>query len=96
MLAFLDLPTVDDLINDRIFGKLGWTSSKLKIYAHTGFEFKPRVKFTGVENYLHLWNQVQYNIHKHLGEMLPRGYGINALELRDNLRAGKESLCHII
>lgn len=96
MLSFLDLPTVDDLINDRIFGKLGWTSSKLRIYAHTGFEFRPRPKFTGVENYMHLWNQVQYNIHEHLGEMLPRGYGIPALELRDNLRAGKESLCHII
>lgn len=96
MLAFLDLPTVDDLINDRIPGKLGWTSSKIQIYAHTGFVFEPRPKFTGVENYMHLWNQVQYNIAEHLGEILPRGYGIPALELRDNLRAGKESLCHII
>ena len=96
MLAFLDLPTVDDLINDRIFGKLGWTSSKIQIYSHTGFQFRPRPKFTGVENYMHLWNQVQYNIAEHLGEIVPGYYTIPALELRNNLRSGKESLCHSI
>jgi hypothetical protein len=96
MLSFLDLPTVDNLINDRIPGKLGWTSSKMQIYAHTGFQFRPRPKFTGVENYMHLWQQVGYNIHEHLGEFLPRVYGVPALELRDNLRAGKETSCHIL
>lgn len=95
MLAFLTLPTVDDLINDRIFGKLGWTSSKMKIYAHTGFEFRPRPKYTGVENYMHLWNQVGYNIKKHLPHS-PRSFTIPAIELRNNLKAGKESSCHIL
>ena len=95
MLSFLQLPTVDDLINDRIFGKLGWTSSKMKIYAHTGFKFRPRPKYTGVENYMHLWNQVGYNVKKHL-PYSPRSFTIPAIELRDNLIAGKESSCHIL
>jgi hypothetical protein len=95
MLAFLTLPTVDDLINDRVFGKLGWTSSKMKIYAHTGFEFRPRPKYTGVENYMHLWYQVGYNIKNHL-PYSSRSFTIPAIKLRNNLKAGKESSCHIL
>jgi hypothetical protein len=95
MLAFLQIPTVDDLINDRIPGKLGWTSSKMKIYSHLGYSFRQRPKWFGIENYKHLWDQVEYNASVATCKFNPRLYQVDALELRYNLLNGKKTLCHI-
>lgn len=95
MLAFLQIPTVDDLINDRIPGKLGWTSSKMQIYSNLGYEFRKRPKWNGVENYMHLWDAVKYNINSTGLQFTPRGYTVNAIELKQNLINGIETICHI-
>lgn len=95
MLAFLQIPLVDHLINDRIPGKLGWTSSKMKIYSTLGYEFRRRPKWYGIENYIHLWDLVRYSASQKVCEFSPRLYEIDALTLRNNLINGKETLCHI-
>jgi hypothetical protein len=57
--SFMQNNTVQDLINDRIPGKLGWTSSKHKIYTElTGFSLKTRVKRHGMEKMMHIWDYV--------------------------------------
>jgi hypothetical protein len=94
MLAFLQISTVDDLINDRIPGKLGWTSSKMQIYSNLGYEFRKRPKWNGVENYMHLWDAVNYNINSTGLQFTPRGYTVNAIELKQNLINGIETICH--
>jgi len=96
MLAFLELPTVDDLINDRIPGKLGWTSSKMQIYSHLGYEFRKRQKWHGVENYLPLWEFVQSEVlqRRHI-DFGDRTYSIPAAQLKQNLINGVETTCQI-
>ena len=60
MLAFLETPTVQDLVNDRIFGKLSWTSSKHRIYTElTGFNMRVRPKRHGMERMLNIWEFVE-------------------------------------
>lgn len=95
MLAFLQIPTVNELINNRIPGKLGWTSSKMKIYGHLGYDFRQRPKWFGIENYKHLWDLVEYNASAKTCEFTPRLYQVDALVLRHNLLNGKKTLCHI-
>lgn len=95
MLAFLQIPTVDNLINDRLLYKLGWLSSKMEIYGYLGYEFRRRPKWFGIENYTHLWDIVDYNSSMKACEFNPRPYETNALRLRDNLLNGKRTICHI-
>jgi len=95
MLAFLQIPTVDNLINNRIPGKLGWTSSKMQIYSTLGYGFRHRPKWFGIENYIHLWNLVEYNASLKVCAFNPRVYKVNALDLRYNLINGIETQCHI-
>jgi hypothetical protein len=95
MLAFLQIPIVDDLINDRIPGKLGWTSSKMQIYSTLGYEFRQRPKWFGVENLKHLWDLVEYNASLKTCAFNPRIYEVDALTLRYNLLNGKKTVCHI-
>jgi hypothetical protein len=57
--AFMQNNTVQELINDKIPGKLGWTSSKHKIYSElTGFPLKNRAKRHGMEKMMHVWDYV--------------------------------------
>ena len=95
MLAFLNIPVVDDLISNRIPGKLGWTSSKMKIYSTLGYQFRQRPKWHGVENYLHLWDIVQYNISMKGLDYNNRYYTVPALQLKDNLINGVETICKV-
>ena len=95
ILSFLLNPTVDDLINDRIYGKLGWTSSKIKIYSSLGYEFRKRPKWHGVENYIHLWDAVRYNMSSAGLVFNSRAYAVSAHLLKENLMNGVETLCQV-
>lgn len=96
ILSFLQIPTVDDLVNDRIPGKLGWTSSKMKIYSHLGYNFRKRPKWHGVENYMHLWDYVKYNISAKASlDFTERSYVMPITTLRENLINGVETVCNI-
>lgn len=96
MLAFLQLPTVDDLVNNRIPGKLGWTSSKMQIYSHLGYDFRRRQKWHGVENYLQLWDYVQSKVATRANlQFTPRTYKVPVDVLRQNLINGIETICQI-
>lgn len=96
ILAFLQLPTVDDLVNDRIPGKLGWTSSKMKIYSHLGYNFRKRPKWHGVENYMHLWDYVRYNVYEKSNlKFNERNYVMPIDQLTQNLINGVETVCNI-
>ena len=96
ILAFLQLPTIDDLINDRIPGKLGWTSSKMKIYSHLGYNFRKRPKWHGVENYMHLWDYVRYNVYEKSNlNFDERSYVMPIDQLKQNLINGVETVCNI-
>lgn len=95
ILAFLNNETVDDLINDRIPGKLGWTSSKMKIYSSLGYEFRKRPKWHGVENYIHLWDAVRYNVSSKGLAFNERYYLVPAKTLKQNLINGVETLCKV-
>lgn len=93
MLAFLQNETVANLVRDRIPGKLGWTSSKMKIYSSLGYQFRPRPKWHGMENYYHLWDAVGYNISAKGLPFEARYYKVPALELEKNLMNGIETIC---
>jgi hypothetical protein len=96
ILSFLQIPTVDDLVNNRIPGKLGWTSSKMKIYSHLGYNFRKRPKWHGVENYMHLWDYVRYNVYaKSNLNFNERNYVMPIDQLRQNLINGVETVCNI-
>jgi hypothetical protein len=96
ILSFLQIPTVDDLVNDRIPGKLGWTSSKMKIYSHLGYNFRKRPKWHGVENYMHLWDYVRYNVYaKSNLNFNERNYVMPIDQLKQNLINGVETVCNI-
>jgi len=96
ILAFLKIPTTANLIRDRIQGKLGWTSSKMQIYSNLGYTFRKRPKWHGVENYIHLWDQVRYNVSMKAVDYTPRHYTIPALELEQNLINGTQSICNVV
>jgi hypothetical protein len=95
ILAFLNNEVVNDLINDRIPGKLGWTSSKMKIYSSLGYEFRKRPKWHGVENYIHLWDAVRYNVSSKGLVFNERYYLVPARQLKQNLINGVETLCKV-
>lgn len=60
MEAFLKNATVKALVDNRIFGKLSWTSSKNKIYSElTKWEMTPRIKRTGMEKMMNIWSYVE-------------------------------------
>jgi hypothetical protein len=95
MLAFLKIPIVQDLINDRIPGKLGWNSSKNKIYQDLGYVFERRPKYGGIENYPNIWEAVKAGVSLHGLNFTPRDYRVNALTLEQNLFNNQETLCQI-
>jgi hypothetical protein len=95
MLAFLQEDTVADLIRDKIPHKQGWTSSKMKIYSSLNYEFRPRPKWHGMENFLHIWDAVTYNRSSKGLLYSPRTYTVNAIELEQNLINGKETICKV-
>jgi hypothetical protein len=95
ILSFLDIPVVDDLVNNRIYGKLGWTSSKMKIYSTLGYEFRKRPKWHGVENYIHLWDEVRYNVSAKGLAFNERQYAMPVIQLKENLINGVETLCQV-
>jgi antirestriction protein ArdC len=95
MLAFLQEKTVAQLIRDKIPYKRGWTSSKMKIYSSLNYEFEPRPKWHGMENYYHLWDSVIYNMGSKGLTFEPRQYKIDALTLEENLINGIESVCQV-
>lgn len=57
--SFLQLPTVQDLVHDRLPGKLSWVSSKTAIYNEAGFQVIDRPKYTGAEHLLEWWAKVR-------------------------------------
>jgi hypothetical protein len=93
ILAFLKEDTVANLIRGNIPYKLSWTSSKMKIYGSLGYNFRKRPKWHGVENYMHLWDMVNYNLGQTGLHYSPRHYAVPALELEHNLETGKQTLC---
>lgn len=96
MLAFLQLPTVDALVNDRIPHKLSWTSSKMEIYSHLGYDFRKRQKWHGVENYMQLWYYVEDKLNSRSSlQFHPRIYKVPVDILRQNLINGVETICQI-
>lgn len=95
ILAFLQNPTVDDLINDRIYGKLSWTSSKMKIYSSLRYEFRKRPKWHGIENYIHLWDAVRYSMSNSGLIFNSRAYSVPTNLLKENLINGVETLCQV-
>jgi hypothetical protein len=95
MLAFLQNPVVAELIRDGIPGKLGWNSSKNRIYSDLGYQFIPRPKFGGIERHPNIWEDVKSNIHLNGLEFYPREYVISALELEQNLINGIETTCTV-
>lgn len=95
MLAFLQLPTVQDLINDKIPYKMSWTSSKNKIYSEAGYRFRLRPKYHGMENYVHIWDYVLTNTADTIKQFDSKTYIIDALVLENNLRNGAVTTCNI-
>lgn len=95
MLAFLQESTVAELIRDRIPFKYGWTSSKMKIYGSLGYDFRPRPKWHGMENYYHIWDSVIYNMPSKGLAFNPRQYKVDALQLEQNLINGVETVCQV-
>jgi hypothetical protein len=68
----------------------------MKIYSDAGFKFRPRPKWHGMENYMHLWDFAQSNTGDSIQNFNPKIYRIPALELEKNLAQGKISQCNII
>lgn len=95
MLAFLNIPIVDDLVNDRIPDKLGWNSSKMQVYSILGYEFRKRPKWHGVENYMHLWDAVIYNISSSGLVFNERDYATSVEQLKTNLINGVKTICQV-
>lgn len=95
ILAFLNNTTVNELIHDKIPFKMGWTSSKMKIYNELGYPFRRRPKWHGVENYMHLWDMVLYHIKGTGLAYSPRKYALDVFTLKNNLENGKESICPV-
>jgi hypothetical protein len=63
ILAYVQLPTVQDLVADRISGKLSSISSRHKIYAEGGFEKFARLPKTwGIERIYTEWQISQDNV----------------------------------
>lgn len=95
ILSFLKISTTAELIRDKIPGKLGWTSSKMQIYSNLGYVFRKRPKWHGMENYIHLWDQINYNVSAKAIDFVPRCYTISALHLEENLQNGVQSICSV-
>jgi hypothetical protein len=97
MLAFLEGYVVGRLIDDKIPGKLGWTSSKNQIYATlTRYPFQPRPKRTGVEKLFHVWTDVEHRTASMLFATEPRIYEFPAKQLITNIKQGKVTTCNTI
>jgi hypothetical protein len=96
MLAFMKLPTIDRLITNNIPNKLGWASSKNIIYNELGYSFDRRAKWTGMENYMHLWFQVRDYRIPELELLRPVTFKVPALELRWRLENGYKTVCQSI
>lgn len=96
ILRFFDSPTVVSLINDELFGKLSWTSSKLQIYKElTGWSLDPRPKRHGMEMMMDIW----YRIQNETSLILPGPpvvFSFPVDDLRNSLKNGDEIQCNII
>lgn len=95
MLAFLKIPLVQDLINDRIPGKLGWNSSKNQIYTVLEYPFRSRPKYGGIERYPNIWEIVKASVNLHGLEFTPRDYAVNVHTLEQNLINNQETQCQV-
>lgn len=95
MCAFLDIPLVNMLINDKIPHKYGWTSSKFQIYSTLGYNITDRQKYHGVENYYNHWDEIAYNLHANGILYTPRVYSLPCTELLQNFKFEKETICAI-
>ena len=97
MLAFLEGDVVNKLINDKIPGKLSWTSSKNEIYSTlTRFPFEPRPKRTGVEKMFHIWTEVEHQCANMLFATEPRVYEFPVKALLNNIKHRKVTTCNIL
>jgi len=95
ILHFLQSPTVDDLIHDRLPGKLGWTSSKHKIYTElTAFDMKKRDKRHGMEKMMHIWEYVQTKTSLILHDD-PAEFLFDSKLLLNNLQNNRSMTCNI-
>jgi hypothetical protein len=78
---FMQSPTVRELINDKIPGKLGWTSSKHAIYTElTGMVLKRRPKRHGMERMMHIWDYILEHSARILHES-PQAFRFSAHQL---------------
>jgi len=94
ILAFIQSPTVQNLINDKIPGKLGWNSSKHKIYTElTDFDLIPRNKRHGMERLMHIW----WYVLEHTARILhnsPVDFKFEATSIIPQLSTGKGLICN--
>lgn len=96
MLSFFGSKTVQDLIHDRIFGKLTWSSSKNAIYRElTGWNMALRPKRHGMEKMMDIWYHVQ-NQSSLLIPGPPVEFTFDAFDLIKALRSGKALTCDMI
>lgn len=95
-LAFLSSPTINQLINNKIYGKLSWESSKNEIYAElTPWTMSKRIKRHGMERMMNIWTYVKnyvdneiYNNHKI--------FQFNINDLQKNMISGHNTICNTI
>jgi len=93
--AFTANNIVENLINDRIFGKLSWTSSKHTIYTElTGFDMRNRPKRHGMEHMLNIWEFVASETSKMLNAT-PAEFIFDVGQLH-KLKLGTPITCNII
>lgn len=95
IVAFLNNETVTKLINNEIFGKLSWSSSKHQIYTElTGWNMNNRDKATGMENMMYIWTYVEDETLKLLnGE--PNVFTFEVNSLKTQLMNKRNSICSI-
>lgn len=93
--AFLDNQTVTRLVNDEIFGKLSWSSSKHQIYTElTGWKMNNRTKITGMENMMYIWTYVEEETSKLLNAE-PQVFTFDVNLLKNTFTNKGISICNI-
>jgi len=91
MVAFLKLPRVVSLVNNEIFGKLSWNSSKNAIYQElTNFNMRPRHKRHGMEHLMHVWDHVEEHIAANVLFDDPVVFAIPVSVITNALASGQE------
>jgi hypothetical protein len=92
--SFFTSATVQNLIKNNIFGKLGWSSSKNEIYSElSGEKMQRRPKRHGMEKMMNIWRHVEKETKFFLPTIKPRVAQFDAALIMSGEK--KDMICNI-